>query len=37
MTDLTAELIVDQHYPRDIQISPDGKQIAYTVAPLSKK
>ncbi len=37
MTELTAELIVDQHSPHDVQISPDGKQIAYTLAPLSKK
>lgn len=37
MTELTAELIVDQLSPHDVQISPDGKQVAYTLAPLSKK
>ena len=37
MTELTDELIVDQHSPHDVQISPDGNQVAYTVAPLSKK
>ncbi len=37
MTELTAELIVDRHSPQDVQISPDEKQVAYTLAPLSKK
>ncbi len=37
MSELTAEMIVDQNFPRDVQIAPDGKQVAYILAPASKK
>lgn len=37
MVELTAEMIVDQTFPDDVQLSPDGKQVAYTLAPWSKK
>ncbi len=37
MVELTAEMIVDQTFPGDVQLSPDGKQVAYTLAPRSKK
>ena len=37
MSELTAELIVDQNFPQDVQIAPDGKHVAYTLVPSSKK
>ena len=37
MPELTPELIADQLFPQDVQIAPDGKQVAYTLAPASKK
>jgi dipeptidyl aminopeptidase/acylaminoacyl peptidase len=37
MSELTAELIVDQYSPHDVQIAPDAKRIAYTLAPSGKK
>lgn len=37
MAELTAEMIVDQTFPNDVQLSPDGKQVAYTLAPRGKK
>lgn len=37
MPELTAELIVDLALPQDVQIAPDGKQVAYTVTLASKK
>ena len=37
MVELTAETIVDQTFPNDVRLSPDGKQVAYTLAPRSKK
>jgi hypothetical protein len=37
MAELTAEMIVDQTFPNDVQLSPDGKQVAYTLALRSKK
>jgi hypothetical protein len=32
MSELTAEMIVDQNFPRDVQIAPDGRQVAYIMA-----
>ena len=37
MSELTAEVIVDQHFPDDVRIAPDGKHVAYTLAPGGKK
>lgn len=37
MTELTAEIIADLAIPCDLDISPDGKTIVYTLLPLSKK
>ncbi len=37
MSELTAELIVDQNFPQDVQIAPDGKHVAYILAPSGKK
>ncbi|EFH90968.1 alpha/beta hydrolase family protein [Ktedonobacter racemifer] len=37
MSELTPELIVDLQIPQDIQISPDGKRIAYTLGALCKR
>ena len=37
MAELTAEMIVDQTFPDDVQLSPDGKRVVYTLAPLGKK
>jgi len=37
MSELTAELIVDQDFPQDVQIAPHGKQVAYILAPTGKK
>ena len=37
MSELTAELIVDQQFPQGVQIAPDGKQVAYILAPCGKK
>jgi dipeptidyl aminopeptidase/acylaminoacyl peptidase len=37
VTELTPELIADLTTPQDLQISPDGKQIVYTLRSLSKK
>ncbi len=37
MAELTAELIADFSIPQALQISPDGSQVVYTVAPMSKK
>ncbi len=37
MTELTAEMIADMTIPYELQISPDGKHIVYTLRPFSKK
>ena len=37
MTELTASLIADLAMPQELQISPNGKFVAYTLTPLSKK
>ena len=37
MRQLTAELIVDGLVPGDPQVSPDGRVVAYVVAPVGKK
>lgn len=37
MTELTAEIIVDQQFPSDVQIAPDAKCVAYTLTATSKK
>ena len=37
MTELTAEMIVDFAVPQELDISPDGTQVAYTLASNSKK
>lgn len=37
MSELTAELIVDQQFPQGVQTAPDGKQVAYILAPCGKK
>lgn len=37
MSELTAELVVDQSFPSDVQVAPDGKRVAYTLAPRGKK
>ncbi len=37
MTEITAALIADLSMPEDLQISLDGKYVAYTLKPLSKK
>ena len=37
MTDITAALIADLSMPQELQLSPDGKYVAYTLKPLSKK
>jgi dipeptidyl aminopeptidase/acylaminoacyl peptidase len=36
VTELTAELIADQVTPAEPQLSPSGRQVAYTVASVSK-
>src|SRR5262245_37846053 len=36
MTQLTAELIADVAAPMDIQLSPDGRRVAYALVPASK-
>lgn len=37
MADLTADLIADLSIPREPQLAPDGRLVAYTLTPLSKK
>ncbi|HLZ63071.1 MAG TPA: S9 family peptidase [Ktedonosporobacter sp.] len=37
MPELTADIIVDLKVPDDLQIKPDGKQVAYRLLPRSKK
>lgn len=37
MTELTAALIADISLPQTLQLSPDGRYVAYTLRPLSKK
>jgi dipeptidyl aminopeptidase/acylaminoacyl peptidase len=37
MPDLTAEMIVDQSRPEELDLSPDGQYVAYATAPLSKR
>ena len=37
MSELTSEMIVDQTFPNDVRIAPDGKQVVYTLAPRGKK
>jgi dipeptidyl aminopeptidase/acylaminoacyl peptidase len=37
MAELTAETIVDLKIPEDLQLSPDGQQVAYTLVAYSKK
>ncbi len=37
MADLTADLIADLSIPREPQLTPDGRLVAYTLTPLSKK
>lgn len=37
MPELTADMIVDLAYPQQIQLSPDGKSIVYTLVPQSNK
>ncbi len=37
MIELTAELIVDQSKPQDLDLSPDGRYVAYSVTPYSKR
>ena len=37
MTELTAEMIVDLAAPGDIALSPDGRWVAYTLSPFSKR
>ena len=37
MTELTAELIVDLAGPAEVQLSPDGRRVAYVLLPYSKK
>ena len=36
MTELTAELIAELEVPRAPRLSPDGRRVIYTLAPLSK-
>jgi dipeptidyl aminopeptidase/acylaminoacyl peptidase len=37
MPELTPELIVDLAAPVEVQLSPDGRQVAYALVPYSKK
>ena len=37
MTELTADLIVDLALLADMALSPDGRQVAYTVKPVGKQ
>lgn len=37
MSELTAHLIANISYPRDLRISPDGNHVAYILAPSGKK
>lgn len=37
MAELTAEMVVDQCFPDEVRIAPDGKRAAYTLVPMSKK
>src|SRR6266699_845659 len=37
MPELTAEMIADLAYPEQIQLSPDGKSVVYTLVPQSYK
>jgi dipeptidyl aminopeptidase/acylaminoacyl peptidase len=36
MTQLTAELLVDRLEPSDLQVSPDGRLVAFVVAPVGR-
>ena len=33
MAELTAEMVADMTWPRDLELSPDGRQVAYALAP----
>lgn len=37
MAELTAELIADMRVPGDPQVSPDGRQVVYVLAPMGRK
>jgi len=37
MPELTAETLVDLKVPEDVQIAPNGQQVAYTLVSQSKK
>jgi dipeptidyl aminopeptidase/acylaminoacyl peptidase len=37
MPELTAEMIVDQSRPEELDLSPDGQYVAYSVTPHSKR
>ena len=37
MADLTADLIADLSIPREPQLTPNGRLVAYTLTPLSKR
>jgi hypothetical protein len=37
MPELTAELIADLPVPQDLDLSPDGRWVAYDLVPNSKK
>ncbi|MFT4038699.1 MAG: S9 family peptidase [Thermomicrobiales bacterium] len=37
MTTVTAELVADQQLPSEVQVSPEGGWIAFSVAPLGQK
>ncbi|MCC6626659.1 MAG: PD40 domain-containing protein, partial [Chloroflexi bacterium] len=36
MAELTAEMVVNGRVPSEPQVSPDGRLVAYTVAPLGR-
>ena len=35
--ELTAELIADREYPHELDLSPDGRLVVYTLTPLSMR
>src|SRR5438552_14176275 len=37
MSELTAQMIVDGLVPADPQIAPDGRHVAFVVAPLGRR
>ncbi|MBI5879861.1 MAG: S9 family peptidase [Chloroflexi bacterium] len=37
MTELTADLIVSARLPGELTLSPDGRTVAYTLAPIGKR